>query len=67
MIIGHETKGHIEMRGTTKNGRIATIESVEGGYVVKGYEVKETEYSKTITQWEDALSIFNSITKKSKK
>ena len=64
MIIEHKTKGHIEMRGTTKNGRIATIESVGAGYIVKGYEVKETNYSKTTTQWEDALAIFNSITKK---
>ena len=64
MIIEHKTKGHIEMTGTTRNGRIATIESVKGGYIVKGYKVKETDYSKTITQWEDALAIFNSITKK---
>lgn len=64
MIIEHKTKGQIEMRGTTRNGRIATIESMEGGYIVKGYEVKETDYSKTITQWEDALAIFNSIIKK---
>jgi hypothetical protein len=64
MIIEHKTKGHIEMRGTTKNGRIATIESMEVGYIVKGYEVKETDYSKTITKWGDALAIFNSITKK---
>jgi hypothetical protein len=64
MIIEHKTKGQIEMRGTTRNGRITTIESVEVGYIVKGYEVKETDYSKTVTQWEDALAIFNSITKK---
>ena len=31
MIIEHETKGHIEMVGTTKKGKTATIESVEGG------------------------------------
>jgi len=64
MIIEHKTKGHIEMEGTTKNGRIATIESVGVGYIVKGYEVKETDYSKTVTQWKDALSIFNRVTEK---
>ena len=64
MIIEHKTKGQIEMRGTTRNGRIATIESMGVGYIVKGYQVKETDYSKTVTQWEDALAIFNSITKK---
>ena len=64
MIIEHKTKGQIEMRGTTKNGRIATIESVKVGYIVKGYQVKETDYSKTVTQWEDALAIYNRVTEK---
>lgn len=65
MIIEHTSKGHVEMMGITRKGRIATIERLKGAYVVRAYEIAETDYGKPVVQWEAALAIFNSVTKTS--
>lgn len=64
MLIEIKPKGRVEYRGESRSGRILTIEKQGKGYMVRCYQIKCDDLLKEPLDWEGALKVFQTVSKK---
>lgn len=64
MLIDIKPKGKVEYQGESRRGHVLTIEKQGKGYMVRSYQIKSDDLLKEPLNWEGALKVFRTISKK---
>jgi hypothetical protein len=64
MLIDIEPKGKVEYQGESRSGHVLTIEKQGKGYMVRSYQIKSDDLLKEPLNWEGALKVFRTISKR---
>jgi len=64
MLIEIKPKGNVEYRGESRSGQVLTIEKQGKGYMVRSYQIKSEDLLKEPLDWNGALKVFRTISKK---